>query len=67
MRIRTLAAGTLALTLVGAMTGAVLSQGSSSGAPGSRPLVTQAEYDRWQTELSNWGRWGKDDEPGTLT
>ena len=30
------------------------------------PLVTQAEYDRWQTELSNWGRWGKDDELGTL-
>src|SRR3984893_18141734 len=32
----------------------------------SHPLVTQAEYDRWQTELSNWGRWGKDDELGTL-
>src|SRR6266566_163491 len=30
------------------------------------PLVTQAEYERWQTELSNWGRWGKDDEMGTL-
>ena len=30
------------------------------------PLVTQAEYDRWQTELSNWMRWGKDDELGTL-
>src|SRR5499426_3745861 len=32
----------------------------------TRPLVTKAEYDRWQTELSNWGRWGKDDELGTL-
>jgi kynurenine formamidase len=30
------------------------------------PLVTQAEYERWQTELSNWGRWGADDEMGTL-
>jgi hypothetical protein len=29
-------------------------------------LVTQAEYVRWKTELSNWGRWGKDDEMGTL-
>src|SRR5215468_1433667 len=29
-------------------------------------LVTQAEYERWQKELSNWGRWGKDDELGTL-
>src|SRR5438552_3957644 len=30
------------------------------------PLVTQAEYVRCQKELSNWGRWGKDDEMGTL-
>jgi kynurenine formamidase len=28
--------------------------------------VTQAEYDRWKRELSNWGRWGKDDQLGTL-
>jgi kynurenine formamidase len=33
-------------------------------APG--PLVTQAEYDRWLTDLTNWGRWGKDDEMGAL-
>ena len=26
----------------------------------------QALVDRWMTELSNWGRWGKDDELGTL-
>jgi kynurenine formamidase len=32
----------------------------------SRPVVTQAEYDRWQKEISNWGRWGKDDEMGAL-
>jgi hypothetical protein len=30
------------------------------------PLVTQSQYERWQTELSNWGRWGRDDELGTL-
>lgn len=34
--------------------------------PASHPLVTQVEYLRWQTELSNWGRWGKDDQLGTL-
>ena len=28
------------------------------------PLVTQAQYNQWQTELSNWGRWGPDDELG---
>ena len=27
-------------------------------------LVTQAQYNQWQTELSNWGRWGPDDELG---
>lgn len=32
----------------------------------SQPVVTQAQYDRWQTELSNWERWGKEDELGTL-
>ncbi len=28
--------------------------------------VTKATVDRWMTELSNWGRWGKDDEKGTV-
>jgi len=28
--------------------------------------VTEAEYERWKKELSNWGRWGKDDQLGTL-
>src|SRR5882672_10948139 len=29
-------------------------------------VVTDAEYERWKKELSNWGRWGKDDEIGAL-
>ena len=28
--------------------------------------VTKTDIDRWMTELSNWGRWGKDDQLGTL-
>src|SRR5437868_10039986 len=28
--------------------------------------VTPDEYERWKKDLSNWGRWGKDDEVGTL-
>ena len=28
--------------------------------------VTKADVDRWMTELSNWGRWGQDDQLGTL-
>ena len=28
--------------------------------------VSAEQYQRWKTELSNWGRWGKDDKLGTL-
>ena len=28
--------------------------------------TTRADVDRWMKELSNWGRWGKDDQKGTL-
>lgn len=53
--------------LVGALgiTAAPVSNASAQGAP-SHPLVSAAQFERWQTELSNWGRWGKDDELGTL-
>ena len=44
-----------------AVVGGAVAQGSSS-----RPLVSEAQFEAWQTELSNWGRWGKDDELGTL-
>lgn len=33
---------------------------------GQQPQVTAAQVDRWMTELSNWGRWGTDDQKGTL-
>jgi kynurenine formamidase len=45
---------------------AALSQVAGTQASATHPLVTKAEYERWQKELSNWGRWGKDDEFGTL-
>ena len=28
--------------------------------------VTSAQYEQWKGELSNWGRWGEDDEIGAL-
>src|SRR4029079_16656681 len=28
--------------------------------------VSADQYERWKKELSNWGRWGKDDEIGAL-
>jgi len=57
---RTLIALVPAALLAGAINSAV-------GQPQpAHPQVTRAEYERWQTELSNWGRWGPDDELGTL-
>ena len=63
---RTLVVVTSALVCVGALSAGVLSQTGEPSTGSSRPLVSPAEYVRWQTELSNWGRWGKDDEMGTL-
>jgi kynurenine formamidase len=34
--------------------------------PAARAPVSEAQYERWKTELSNWGRWGKDDQIGAL-
>ena len=28
--------------------------------------LTKADIDRWMTELSNWNRWGQDDQMGTI-
>jgi Putative cyclase len=32
----------------------------------SHPVITKETFERWMTELSNWGRWGKDDEMGAM-
>ena len=45
---------------------------TAAGAPpppqagGSNHTVTKEQYEKWKTDLSNWGRWGKDDEIGAL-
>ena len=31
-----------------------------------RPEITVAQVDQWMQELSNWGRWGPDDQLGTI-
>jgi len=38
--------------------GAVLAQ--------QRPAITEATIDQWMKELSNWGRWGKEDQLGAI-
>jgi kynurenine formamidase len=49
-----------------ASTGGIVFTQSAAAPDAAHPLVTAAEYERWQTDLSNWGRWGKDDEMGAL-
>jgi kynurenine formamidase len=44
----------------------VLSSNAAAQSAAQHPVTTEAEYQRWQKELSNWGRWGKGDELGTL-
>jgi kynurenine formamidase len=47
---------------------AIAGQQSQQAAPPQAPQssVTKAQFERWMKELSNWGRWGKDDERGAL-
>ena len=55
-RSRGLAAGLVVAVLAGA----------GLGAQEPPPEVTKAQFDAWMTELSNWGRWGDDDQLGAL-
>ena len=54
------AAAVLAVLAVG-----IVTAGPPLAAQTSRD-VTEATVDRWMTELSNWGRWGDDDQIGAL-
>jgi kynurenine formamidase len=52
----------LVLLLVGSSVGRLSSQSTST----PRHVVTESEYEQWKKTLSNWGRWGRDDEIGAL-
>ena len=61
------------VALAGVVTASLLAQ--AVGSPGFQPgsaqavagrQVTQSDVERWKQELTNWGRWGADDEIGTL-
>ena len=46
---------------------AVLPASEAAAQPtGADRTVTEAQYEQWKTELTNWGRWGADDEIGAL-
>ena len=55
--------GTLAALLT---ISALPASAPSAQSSGAAQAVTKADYDRWKTELSNWGRWGKDDQIGAV-
>ena len=57
--------GRMLVLAVGAVISAVgiLAQDTS---PDTTQAVTPAQIERWKQELSNWGRWGSEDERGTL-
>ncbi len=54
------AVGLVALCAAGA------GQPAATGQAQERPVVSGAQYEQWFDELSNWGRWGPDDEMGAL-
>jgi len=39
---------------------------AQSNTNADNPPVSVQTFERWMSELSNWGRWGKDDERGTI-
>src|SRR5436305_14930105 len=54
------------IIIVAAIAAIALASAHASRAAEADHTVTQAQFDRWKQELANWGRWGKDDEQGTL-
>jgi len=52
---------------IGLPVAAAVSTTAQSAPQGAAPKpVTRADFERWKKELSNWGRWGKDDQIGAL-
>lgn len=56
---------TLAVDSIAQQPGSAPAASAGSAKPGNEGL-TKADIDRLMTELSNWGRWGKDDQMGTV-
>ncbi len=60
---RTLKLIVSALTLVTVVTQIIL---APTNAQQDLPFVSEAQFEEWLETLNNWGRWGSDDEIGTL-
>jgi kynurenine formamidase len=54
-------------TFIAVIVGMAMAVGlSAQTKPATSHTTTKADLERWSKEYSNWGRWGKDDEIGTL-
>jgi kynurenine formamidase len=58
--------GVLSASLAAYLGASALAAQRSPQPPPNLSSVTKQQFDRWMTELSNWGRWGTDDERGAL-
>ena len=62
MKLLRMTGGVVGAAVVGAL--GACSEGDAQGEAGGE--VSKAQYDTWMAELSNWGRWGDDDQLGAL-
>src|SRR6266571_8392095 len=60
---RTIASGIFSVVMIVAVT-ASARVGQAPGAASRK--VTKDQFEQWKKDLNNWGRWGKDDEIGTM-
>jgi kynurenine formamidase len=54
------------MKIVTAMACALMATAVTVQTQPQKHTVTLEEYERWKKELSNWGRWGKDDQIGAF-
>jgi kynurenine formamidase len=67
MYIRTLSSALLSLLIfIPPALAIVLGPSSDNPSQQTHPILTKADIDRMMIELSNWGRWGKDDQLGAI-
>jgi kynurenine formamidase len=67
MRSRVLTISSVALVALFGMAAARQTQKAPAPASDVRhPAITKQQVETWMRDLSNWGRWGKDDQLGTM-
>jgi kynurenine formamidase len=65
MKVPNAVVGSVAAALL--WSGWIVSAQQSTGPPQTNlSSVTKQQFAQWMTQLSNWGRWGKDDQLGAL-